>query len=135
MIEKGLSYAEVAGKYHIDPRTAKKYAESETKPAYKLSATKPLKLDSYKYLIDTWLGKVPYSAVRIHEKLIEQGCVCKYTIVREYVASKKTQLAEKATVRFETMLGLQAQVDWGFFENYKVFQNGAYKKPYCFLRF
>ncbi len=40
---------------------------------------------------------------------------------------------EKATVRFETMPGLQGQVDWGFFENYKVLENGKYKKLYCFL--
>lgn len=26
--QKGLSYTEIARKYHIDPRTAKKYAES-----------------------------------------------------------------------------------------------------------
>ncbi|NCB02908.1 MAG: hypothetical protein EOM67_12175, partial [Spirochaetia bacterium] len=71
--------------------------------------------------------------VRIHEKLTEQSCDCKYTVVREYISSKKTQLAEKATIRFETMPGLQGQVDWGFFENYKVLQNGEYKKLYCFL--
>ncbi len=130
---KGLSYTEIARKYHIDPRTAKKYASSETKPVYQLSSPKTSKLDSYKSLIDLWLDEAPYSAVRIHEKLTEQGCNCKYTVVREYVSSKKTQLAEKATIRFETMPGLQGQVDWGFFENYKVLQNGEYKKLYCFL--
>ncbi len=130
---KGLSYTEIARKYHIDPRTAKKYANSETKPVYQLSSPKTSKLDSYKSLIDLWLDEAPYSAVRIHEKLTEQGCDCKYTVVREYVSSKKIQLAEKATIRFETMPGLQGQVDGGFFENYKVLQNGEYKKLYCFL--
>lgn len=38
--QKGLSYTEIARKYHIDPRTAKKYAESETKPVYNLSNPK-----------------------------------------------------------------------------------------------
>ena len=28
--QKGLSYADIARKYHIGPRTAKKYAESES---------------------------------------------------------------------------------------------------------
>lgn len=46
--QKGLSYTEIARKYHIDPRTAKKYAESETKPVYNLSNPKPSKLDPYK---------------------------------------------------------------------------------------
>lgn len=35
----------------------------------------------------------------------------KYTIEREYVASKNTKLSEKATVRFGTMPGIQEQVD------------------------
>ena len=131
--KKGLSYTEIARKHHIDPRTANKYAESASKPVYTLTAPKPSKLDPYKHLIDMWLEEAPYSAVRIHEKLMEQGCDCKYTIVRQYVASRKADLNEKATVRFETMPGLQGQVDWGFFENYKVLENGEYKKLYCFL--
>lgn len=131
--KKGLSYVEIARKHHIDPRTAKKYAESDSKPVYTLTAPKPSKLDPYKHLIDMWLEEAPYSAVRIHEKLTEQGCDCKYTIVRQYVATRKADLNEKATVRFETMPGLQGQVDWGFFENYKVLENGEYKKLYCFL--
>lgn len=131
--KKGLSYTEIARKHHIDPRTAKKYAESDTKPVYTLTTPKPSKLDLYKHLIDMWLEEAPYSAVRIHEKLMEQGCDCKYTVVRQYVATRKADLNEKATVRFETMPGLQGQVDWGFFENYKVLENGSYKKLYCFL--
>lgn len=131
--KKGLSYTEIARKHHIDPRTAEKYAQSDTKPVCTLKAPKPSKLDPYKHLIDMWLGEAPYSAVRIHEKLMEQGCDCKYTIVRQYVATRKADLNERATVRFETMAGLQGQVDWGFFENYKVLENGEYKKLYCFL--
>ena len=131
--KKGLSYTEIARKHHIDPRTAKKYAQSDSKPAYTLTAPKPSKLDPYKHLIDMWLEEAPYSAVRIHEKLMEQGCDCKYTIVRQYAATRKADLNEKATVRFETMPGLQGQVDWGFFENYKVLENGESKKLYCFL--
>lgn len=131
--KKGLSYTEIARKYNMDPRTAKKYSESDIKPVYQLTGPKPSKLDSYKHQIDLWLEEAPFSAVRIHEKLLEQGCNCKYTIVREYVSSKKQDLNKKATVRFETMPGLQGQVDWGFFENYKVLENGEYKKLYCFL--
>lgn len=71
--KKGLSYTEIARKHHIDPRTAKKYAESDSKPVYTLTAPKPSKLDPYKHLIDMWLEEAPYSAVRIHEKLVEQG--------------------------------------------------------------
>ena len=73
------------------------------------------------------MDEAPYSAARILEKLTEQGFNGKYSIVREYVRHKKTDLEEKATVRFETMPGLQGQMDWAFFENYTVFEEGKMK--------
>ena len=101
----------VRKKYHIDPRTAKRYAESPQKPEYTLSAPKPTKLDEYKQQVDQWLEEAPYSAVRILEKLKEQGFEGNYSIVKEHVRSRKMDLDEKATVRFETMPGKQRQMD------------------------
>lgn len=46
--QRGVSYTEISRKYHIDPRTAKKYAQSSTRPVYSLTGFKPLKLDPYK---------------------------------------------------------------------------------------
>jgi transposase len=67
--QKGLTYTQIARKYNIDPRTAKKYALSETRPVYNLCGAKPSKLDPYKEQIGVWLEEAPYSAVRILEKL------------------------------------------------------------------
>ena len=52
---KGMSYTELGRKYHIDPRTAKRYAESPQRPEYTLSVPKPTKLDAYKQQVDQWL--------------------------------------------------------------------------------
>lgn len=131
--KKGLSYAEIGIKHNIDWRTAKRYAHSDHKPTYELTEPKPSKLDSHKHQIDLWLEEAPYSAVRIHEKLLELGVDCKYTIVRNYVATKKSEFNNKATIRFETMPGLQAQVDWAHFEDRHVIVNNAENKLYCFL--
>ena len=62
--QKGLSYTEIARKYHIDPRTAKKYAQSEKRPVYSLSTAKPSKLDPYKEQITVWLEEAPYYSLR-----------------------------------------------------------------------
>ena len=131
--QKGLSYTELGKKYHMDPRTAKRYAESPQKPEYTLTGPKPTKLDPYKQKIDQWLEEAPYSAVRILEKLQAEGFDGKYSIVKEYVRGKKMDLDEKATVRFETMPGKQGQMDWGFFEDHLVYEDGKRKKLYCFL--
>jgi len=130
---KGMSYTEIGRKYHLDPRTAKKYAESATRPEYVLSEPKPSKLDPYKDQITVWLEEAPYSAQRILEKIREHGFTGGHSIVREYVRNKKEQLDEKATVRFETMPGLQGQMDWAHFEDYTALEDGREKKLYCFL--
>jgi transposase len=130
---KGLSYTEIGKKYNIDPRTAKKYALSETRPVYNLTDVKPSKLDPFKQRMDLWLEEAPYSAARILEKLQEQGFDGGYSIVKNYVKSRKMDLNEKATVRFETMPGMQGQVDWAFFDDHTVYEDGQWKKLYCFL--
>jgi transposase len=130
---KGMSYAEIGRKYHIDPRTAKKYAESDTRPEYVLSEPKPSKLDPYKEVISILLEEAPYSAERIYEKIRDHGFNGGHSIVKDYVRGKKEQLDEKATVRFETMPGLQGQMDWAYFEDRTVLEGGKEKKLYCFL--
>jgi len=61
--QKGMSYTEIAREYHIDPRTAKKYAETANRPEYTLTSPKPNKLDDYKQQVDMWLEEAPYSAL------------------------------------------------------------------------
>ena len=131
--KKGLSYKEIGNKHNIDWRTAKRYAHSDHKPTYELTEPKSSKLDPYKKQIDVWLEEAPYSAIRIQEKLEELGSQCKYTIVRNYVASKKSELDSKVTIRFETMPGLQAQVDWAHFDEHRIIIDGEERKLYCFL--
>ena len=131
--QKGMGYSELGRKYHIDRRTAKKYAESESRPVYSLTDSKPSKLDPYKAQIMYWLEEAPYSAQKIWEKVSEQGFTGSYTVVKQYVRGKKEQLNEQATVRFETIPGQQGQVDWAYFEDYKVKEGKEEKKLYCFL--
>jgi len=126
--QKGLSCTELDWKYHMDPRTAKRYAESPERPEYTLSEPKPTKLDAYKQIVDEWLEETPYSAIRILEKLQEMGFDGEYSIVKAYVSSRKMDLDEKATVRFKTMPGKQGQMDWGFFEDHLVYEDGKWKK-------
>jgi len=131
---KGLSYVSIAKKYSIDRRTAKKYALDHKKPSYVYKNPRKRKIDNYTSYIDELLSEAPYSAVRIKELIEEHyGVSISYTAIQQHVKKTKTALHKKATVRFETMPGVQAQVDWGFFENYKVIDEGIEKKLYCFL--
>ena len=45
--EKVLSNVELGRKYHMDPRTAERFAESPQKPEYTLSEPKPTKKEPF----------------------------------------------------------------------------------------
>ena len=94
--QKGLSYVELGRKYHMDPRTAKRYAESPQKPEYTLSEPKPTKMEPYKQIVDEWLEEAPYSAPRILEKLGEMGFDEGCSIVKAYVSRRKMDLNGQA---------------------------------------
>ena len=76
------------------------------------------------------LDEAPYSALRILEKLREMGFDGGCSIVKAYVNSRKMDLNEKATVRFETMPGKQGQMDWGFFEDHLVYEDGKWSEQF-----
>ncbi len=78
----------------MDPRTAKRYAESPKRPEYTLSEPKPTKLDAYKQIVDEWLEEMPYSAIRILEKLREMGLDGGCSIIKAHVSSRKMDLGK-----------------------------------------
>lgn len=77
------------------------------------------------------LNEAPYSAVLIKEKIEEHFKVkIGYTTVQEYLKKLNDERIKTATVRFETIPGLQAQGDWGFFENDFVVDEFGEKRNY-----
>lgn len=129
---KGLTYKEIGRIHNIDQRTAKKYATSDSRPKYKRKH-KESALEKYKPLIIALLDEAPYTSKRITEIVNKEGCPLKRTSINNFVKTIKEHKHKEATIRFETIPGCQGQVDWGFFENYLVYENGEYKKLYCFL--
>lgn len=103
------NYAEIARKYDCDYRTVKKYFEEDS------SSRKPReyhsKLDPFRQVIrDKFnLGCSAHSIFKFIEK---KGFKGKYTIVKDFCREIKADEQRKATIRFETNPGLQAQVDW-----------------------
>ncbi len=70
-------------------------------------------LDPYKQIIDEKIENNNIPATGIYYLLKEKyDYMGKYGIVRKYVASKKEKIISNLTIRFETIKGYQAQVDW-----------------------
>ena len=70
------------------------------------------KLDPYKEIIDTKVDKYKSKAMNVYKFIKKQGYTGGYGLVKKYVKEHKNLQIKKATIRFETIPGLQAQVDW-----------------------
>ena len=103
------NYSELARRWNCDYRTVKRYFEQDIVPIRK--KLKPSKLDPYRTIIDEKV-KIGCTAKSIFEFIKKKGYSGKYTILRDYVNVVKVEENSKATIRFETTPGLQAQVDW-----------------------
>ena len=66
-----MSYMEQGRKRHMEPRTAKRHAESPQEPEHTLSELNSTKMDPYKKIVDEWLEEAPYSTLQIPEKLCQ----------------------------------------------------------------
>jgi transposase len=72
------------------------------------------KLDPFKPYLDRRLGQSALSAVRLLDEIRPMGYAGSVDLLRRYLRtlSAPARALAKATVRFETPPGLQAQVDW-----------------------
>ncbi len=103
------NYAALGRLYNCDYRVIKRYYENDIKERKKV--VRPSLLDEYKEIINDKLEQC-YSASSIYYLLVKKGFKGKYGIVKKYAREYKREQTKKATIRFETNPGLQAQVDW-----------------------
>ena len=88
----GMRYTQIARKYRIDPRTAKRYAEKNL-PLDELEHRPfPSVLDPYKPTIQRGLALEPLPARTVWNRLLAMGCRCGYTIVNDYVKKARQSL-------------------------------------------
>jgi transposase len=111
LIKQGYSQRQIARMTGLNRRTVRKYLQESCLPVYH-HEQRPGKIEPYKPLIEGWLSKDDYQATKIHELLILQGFAGSYTTVRRFVQTLKERRDQKAYVRFETIVGQQAQVDF-----------------------
>lgn len=104
------NYSGLARRYGCDYRTAKKYFLMEGSEA-KRKKIKESKLTPYKGIIDQKYD-AGCTAMAVYCFIKKKGFDGSYSIVKRYCHQRKKDEIKKATIRFETNPGLQAQVDW-----------------------
>ena len=125
-----MSKAAMARIMGCDPRTVKRYLNGY-EPRKNKKVTKASKLDNFKEIIIAKL-EIGCTSMAIFKFIQKEGYEGSYSLVADFVQKHKNEQQRKATIRFETAPGLQAQVDWK--ENLKMIsKNGELFEVNIFL--
>lgn len=106
--------AELARRYNCDPRTIDRYLKIQSGEIVPTTSSRVYhsKLDDYKSVIINKVDTYGCTAMAVYKFIVKKGYTGKYSIVADFVKNHKDTETKKATIRFETNPGLQAQVDW-----------------------
>jgi transposase len=114
---QGLSFRAIAKKLKVHRNTVKKYLEEgAVPPRYNSSTRKESILAPYFQIISDWLEQDDYRATWIYQRIRALGYGGGYDTVKHHVRKIKEANRRKAYIRYETVPGLQAQVDWADFQ-------------------
>jgi len=125
-----MSKAAMARIMGCDPRTVKRYLNGYER-MQKKKVERVSKLDNFKETIKSKL-EIGCTSMAIFKFIQKEGYIGSYSLVADFIQKHKEEQTKKATIRFETAPGLQAQVDWK--ENLKmVSKNGELFEVNIFL--
>ena len=110
----GRSVRGIARELGIARNTVRRYLNSPAAMRPKPRRQRSSKLDAYVAYVDRRLGEGLDNCVVLHRELRERGYDGGYSILKAYVSPRRHR-QPRATMRFETEPGEQAQVDWGSF--------------------
>lgn len=130
--QQGATIKQIARELGLARNTVRKALREEHGPQYQHRTPRASKLDPYKDYLRVRLEQVPLiSGVRLYEEIQTQGYTGEISILRDFLRPLRDQHAHDLTVRFETLPGQQAQVDWGSFGS--LTEAGITSKLYGFV--
>jgi len=134
LLKQGVKKTEIARRLEVDRRTVYNYLNDRVFTAEQAPGrpTGSLKLDPFTALIkDKLKDDLFFSGELMFKRLVELGYTGKRTILKDYMKECRDEIRSVAILRFETLPGVQAQVDWGYLG--KFWKDGKLRKRYFFL--
>lgn len=109
-----LNKSELARRFNCDPRTVDRYLKIKNGELIKKKSTRKYSsiLDEYKSIIIEKVDVHGATVMAVYKFILKKGYKGKYSTVSAFVSKHKRNEIKKATIRFETTPGQQAQVDW-----------------------
>lgn len=133
MYNKGVPIKQIARDLKMSKNTVKSLIKKEEEPKY-TREIRTTKIDEFKDDIRKWYLEKEYSfnGTRIYNELCKLGYSGTINPIYRYLSSlndERILISKRASQRFETPPGDQAQFDWG---EYEVYLAGKRSKIYCF---
>lgn len=110
---QGLSIRRIAAELGIARNTVRTYLRAAGVPSPKPRPKRGSYLDPFAPYLDERLASGVTNCVVLLRELRSQGYTGSYSLLKAYVHPRRRPRQPKATVRFETDPGAQAQVDFG----------------------
>jgi transposase len=135
--QAGYSISAISRLTGRDRKTVKKYIQRNHQQPLKMRSRpkRPSKLKNFEADILNYINLAETQeyppCTAIYEKLVQKGYQGSLSLLQKWVKRYREKIYAKVALRFETLPGKQAQVDWG---EKKVFdkQAGRYKRVYIF---
>ena len=106
-----MNKSELARRFNCDRRTVGKYLDNPDSNQRKSRQVKS-KLDDFKEVVIDKVDNFGSTSMSVFKFIEKKGYTGGYHTVNNFVKKHKKDETNKATIRFETSPGLQAQVDW-----------------------
>ena len=128
---EGKSIRAIARTLGISRNTVRRYLRADGVPGPRPRPSRGSKLDPYIEHVDRRLSDGLFNCVVLLRELRELGYQGSYTVLKDYVKPRRLPRQPKATLRFETKPGEQAQVDWGSLTY--VSRDGSRRRRWAFV--
>lgn len=112
LLKQGMSRKDIAAELGVHPRTVRRALARGSAPKGPWPR-RGSRLDPFKPEIDRLLAEGVWNAVVILREIQAKGYAGSCTTLKDYIRPKRALRSARATVRFETEPGRQAQLDWG----------------------
>lgn len=126
---EGRSKSEIARLLGIDRKTVRRALAAERTLVFR-PAPRGSKLDPFKDYVRMRLADGVTNAVKLLRELKSRGYSGGISILRDFCGPLKAEQQRQAWLRFETVAGEQAQVDWG--HAWRLDALGKARRGYCF---
>ncbi len=112
---RGQSIRSISAELGLSRNTVRKYLREPGLPRYGPRPARPRKLEPFAPFVRQRMSEGVRNGVVLMRELRARGYGGGYTTLKTFVQPLRPPKTERATMRFETMPGEQAQVDWGRF--------------------